>query len=141
MTDHTSILSGALVDYTEWLLRQKESMIGSPAELRGIFYNKLMARLREAYSFPDLRKAVVPEDMFIVFRPPGYIVSIAFEASPSSYRPSMSKVILEALHQALLNMNVEDYHDRFSYELSKVILEAKNCFNYGRQQTPRGGSE
>lgn len=123
--NHTSILQSALIDYTDWLLKQKAEILGSNSELRGIFYNKLIARLRELYSVYDLRSAIKPEDIFITFRLPGFIIGLAFNAEAYTAYQSERAKILYGLNDALKRIDVLDYHSPLSYELTKIISELK----------------
>jgi len=140
MIDHTAILSGALFDYNDWVVKQTNVSV-VPAELRGIFYNKLITRLKDGYDSIDLRAAIKPDHLVISFTSRGYIASLSFVNERHAYTASLRNQILDGLEKALVEIDVTSFQDKFSYELSKVILEAKKCFNYGRQQTPRGGSE
>ena len=132
MINYTSILSGALMDYTEWASKQINVPV-IPNELRGIFYNKLMARLKEVHNVADLRRVICVEDIQVVFNMMnGYITFLSFATTGYSTLAGTKSVVLGELNKALLNIDVADYHDRFTYELSKVVLDLKNSLNYGR---------
>lgn len=135
MIDYTSILSGTLLDYTEWLLRQKGLVPKNPNELTGIFYNKLISRLSNVYNFPDLRRSISVTDLIITYTPEGYIEYLSTGGPNSGYYSPSRTQIKEGLSIALVSINVKDYRDRFAYDLSKVILDLKKDLNYGRQQT------
>lgn len=139
MIDHTTILNGALVDYNDWVIKQNAQVVGAPAELRGIFYNKLIARLKEDYVSADLslRSAIHPEHFIISFIPQGYITSLSVVKDRHAYGNPIRDKILDGLEEALLTIDVTDYQDKVSYGLSKVILDLKKSLSYGREQTTR----
>lgn len=134
MADYTSVIEGALIDYTEWLLKQKGDIVGSPAELKGIFYNKLIARLRDLHPTGPLREALSVYHITMWIKPPGYITSLKFEAI-GYHSAELRGQIVNGLNQALSLIDVSSYYDRFSYELGKVILDLKKTLDYGRKQT------
>lgn len=138
MIDYTTILSGALIDYNDWIIRQNGVMAGAPNELRGIFYNKLITRLKEVHDSVDLRSAIKPEHMSISIISPGYINRLSFAKERQAFTPTLRNQILDGLDRALLEIDVTDYQDKVSYELSKVILDLKKSLNHGRQQQTSG---
>jgi len=133
MIDHTTILSGALIDYSDWVVRQVNAPI-APSELRGIFYNKLITRLRDGYDSTDLRVAIKPDHIIMSFTPKGFIASLSFVKERQAYTPTFRNQILDGLEGALLEIDVMEFQDKFSYELSKVILELKKSLNHGGKQ-------
>lgn len=137
MIDHTTILSGALIDYNDWVIRQNTKVVGAPADLKGIFYNKLVTRLKEVYDTADIRLAIKPDHLTIFFTPQGYISTLSFVKDRYAYTPTLRETILNGLEQALLEIDVTDYQNKLSYELSKVISELKKSLNYGREQTSK----
>lgn len=137
MIDHTAILSGALIDYNDWVVRQNSKTPGAPSDLRGIFYNKLVTRLRDGYTDIDLRAAIKPDHLIISFSPHGYIESLFFTKERQAYNSTYRNEILNGLEEALLEIDVSDYQDKVSYELSKVILDLKKSLNHGREQTSK----
>lgn len=137
MIDHTSILSGALIDYNDWRSRQTNEMVGSPSDLRGIFYNKLVTRLKEGYTTIDLRSAIKPEHLIMSFSARGYIASLSFTKEREAYSPTFRNEILNGLKEALFEVDVTDFQDKVSYELSKVILELKKSLNHGGKQNSK----
>jgi len=137
MIDHTTILSGALIDYNDWVIRQNSKTPGAPSDLRGIFYNKLITRLKEGYTTINIREALKPEHLILTFSPGGYIRSMSVVKERQAYSPTSRNDILDGLHGALLEIDVSDYQDKVSYELSKVILDLKKSLNYGREQTSK----
>lgn len=130
--DYITILSGALVDYTEWVLRQQGKPVCAPAELTGILYNKLIGRLREVYSASDLRESVKVSDLAVMYARSGLIERLEFLQTSSIYHANRGPM-LEGLNKALSQIDVRDYQSKLGYELGKIILETKKSLNHGSQ--------
>lgn len=129
MINFTEAFKGALVDYHDWLStkRKDEHQIASFSELRGIFYNKLISKIKEigenAY---DIRKSLFPSDFSIEFEHPGAISKVTLHIDPSyAYHNPQRKELLSLIKQTLDSMESTVYYDAFEWKLEKIIKTLK----------------
>jgi hypothetical protein len=124
-------LQEAVNDYNIWNKEQGEFVNHSWNERRGIFYNKLLARLRLVAGFYDINKDLYgrllePDDFRLSFKINGHIenLGIAMYAKGQFYTTTKHKflLLLRGLVQPIV---YETLPDNSYYELASIVERIK----------------
>ena len=131
--DYLSIVEKAFLDYQDWVSRKSKlerHMLAGEEDLRGIFYNKLITRLREAgVHIGNVRRTLYPTDFSCLFSTPGFLESVTINISTAysyTYHPQDRKEILYKLGEALSKIDMTRLSNRFDWELTKIVNSLKN---------------
>lgn len=130
--DYLSIIENAFLDYSDWVSRKSKiqiHMLAGEADLRGIFFNKLVTRLREkGVDIGRVRRSLYPTDFICHFSSPGFMESITLNPDAYSYthHGPERKAILVGLKEALDQIDMTRLSNRFTWELTKIVNSLKN---------------
>lgn len=134
--DYLSIIEKAFLDYSDWVSRKSKdqtSMLGEKDDLRGIFYNKLVSRLREAgVEIGRFRRNLHPTDFECTFVAPGFIEKVVMVTDFKDYHytiydghPPERREILRNITLALREIDMTKLSNSFTWELTKIINSLK----------------
>lgn len=130
--DYLSIIESAFLDYSDWVSRKSKiqiNMLGREADLRGIFFNKLVTRLREkGIDIGRVRRSLYPTDFICHFTSPGFMESITLNPDAYSYAhhgPERKAILIDLKH-ALDEIDMTKLSNRFNWELTKIVNSLKS---------------
>lgn len=130
--NYLSIIENAFLDYSDWVSRKSRleiHMLASEDDLRGIFFNKLVARLREkGIDIGRVRKSLYTTDFVCVFTSPGFIERVSIVSDTSyhySYHTPERRELLRLLREALMQIDMTKLSNRFNWELTKIVNSLK----------------
>lgn len=130
--DYLSIIEKAFLDYSDWVSRKSKiqiHMLAGEADLRGIFFNKLVTRLREVgVDIGRVRRSLYPTDFICHFSSPGFMESLTLNPDAYSYthHGPERKAILMGLGEALNQVDMTKLSNRFNWELTKIVNSLKS---------------
>lgn len=130
--DYLSVIEKTFLDYSDWVSRKSKvelNMLAGEDDLRGIFYNKLVSRLREAGTdIGKFRKNLYPTDLACSFISPGFIERIGINVSIAynyAYHGHERKELLYGLGEAFSKIDMSRLSNRFTWELTKIVNSLK----------------
>lgn len=130
MVDYLLALEKALMDYADWVSGRRDfTKFYKEDELRGIFYNKLVTRLRQGgMDIGRFRKVLYPSDLICYFSTPGCIERVSLDASKTysyAYHSPERKATLVELGEAMERIDMTEISNRFNWELTKIVNSLK----------------
>lgn len=129
--DYLLAVEKALMDYADWVSGKRDfAKFYKEGELRGIFYNKLVTRLREAgVNIGRFRKILYPADLICQFSTPGSLEGVTLDFNKIysyAYHFPERKTILLDLGEAMKQIDMTKLSNRFNWELTKIVNSLKN---------------
>jgi hypothetical protein len=125
-------LQEAINDYNLWACKMKDSQYMNPSDYKGIFYNKLVTRLRfiATEAGLDIRKGMSNEfridDIKIIQFDQNWCIRRVEFKMDKGYFYGTRKTLLEALMAVSEKIELKVYFDKTIYELDDIINSINN---------------
>lgn len=131
MVNYLLAVEQSLMDYADWVSGKRDfTKFYKEDELRGILYNKLVTRLRQAgVDIGRFRKSLYPTDLICHFSTPGCIESVTLDSGKVysyNYHSPERLTMLNNLGEAMKQIDMSQLSNRFNWELTKIVNSLKN---------------